>query len=439
MVTKSVRCKYRVRKTKVRNNKNKTNVSRKRNHSKKKKKTSRQKKKKSLRKKRKISKKKRKIIRGGVTANKTQQSHPREYGLQVCKVDDIKNTYKREGVLEKGSYSTVWKAHIISKPHTYVAIKKIIKRKDIDDNQFISEIKSEIDILSELSKKQEQSDKVMKYHECYYDDEKKAFYIVTEYIEGIELFYLINMMVYTNVEGMDPRLKDFFFNLSNTDKMKLILDIINQILDGLIFLHNNQITHLDLKPENIMIILPNIMDLTIQDDIKVTVKIIDFGFACLQNKTTLNCDFPLGTIPYMHPLLIELYSNKNDISVTLNKLGISKDTQNYPKMKHELLKYFDYWAFGQLIVNLLYPHIFDPVNNERRITQNDKFNKIYQKLYQKYHSLPSYKKEKEILHLLLPLINPNPEKFPKSEKDLNDLNQLYLDNLQLVNVAILKL
>lgn len=51
--------------------------------------------------------------------------------------------------------------------------------------------------------------------------------------------------------------------LSDQIKMKLM----NEIVSGLLFLHNNQIAHLDLKPDNIML----------DDD--NTVKIIDFGFS----------------------------------------------------------------------------------------------------------------------------------------------------------------
>lgn len=64
------------------------------------------------------------------------------------------------------------------------------------------------------------------------------------------------------------------------DQIKM--KIMNEIVSGLSFLHKNQIAHLDLKPDNIML-----------DD--NTVKIIDFGFSKIINDLTI-CQ--CGTVGY---------------------------------------------------------------------------------------------------------------------------------------------
>ena len=84
-------------------------------------------------------------------------------------------------------------------------------------------------------------------------EDSKKYYIITEMLDGGELFEFI-----TN-QG----------TISETDAAILM----KQILQGVNYLHSQYIVHRDLKPENIMLISkPNSVK-------KYSLKIIDFGTA----------------------------------------------------------------------------------------------------------------------------------------------------------------
>jgi serine/threonine protein kinase len=94
-------------------------------------------------------------------------------------------------------------------------------------------------------------------------------FIVMEYIDGQSLR--------TKIEN----------GISDLDE---ILDIINQICDGLSEAHKADIVHRDIKPENILI------------DKNGRVKILDFGLAKLKGVSKLTKETStLGTIHYMSP------------------------------------------------------------------------------------------------------------------------------------------
>lgn len=114
--------------------------------------------------------------------------------------------------------------------------------------------------------------------------------------------------LYTQVELCDVTLSEYLFTENPSFDIKI--NIIKQIIDGLLYLHTNNVIHRDIKCENILI--KKLID-TIQ------VKISDFGSSkILSTKdlhTTLPSDNDLGTHFYVSPELIknEDYNNKTDI------------------------------------------------------------------------------------------------------------------------------
>ncbi len=106
------------------------------------------------------------------------------------------------------------------------------------------------------------------------------YLIYLEYINGINLSKYIET-----------------YSLNNT----LIINIIYQILQGLEFLHDNKITHRDIKLENIII-----------NPYNNKIKIIDFGLACYG----LPCKDLVGTSGFFAPEMIfnpNNYTSKCDI------------------------------------------------------------------------------------------------------------------------------
>jgi len=98
------------------------------------------------------------------------------------------------------------------------------------------------------------------------------------------------------------------FIKEKTDKKineKECKDIYLQIINGINYLHNKNISHLDIKLDNIIL-----------DDNKV-VKIIDFGFSTISKEDNL-LSFFCGTPSYMPPEIVKKtdYIGKNLFFVT---------------------------------------------------------------------------------------------------------------------------
>ena len=113
----------------------------------------------------------------------------------------------------------------------------------------------------------------MELHETFEDEEH--LYIVTEYIDGGELFDEIQRRISFPEE--------------------LAGDVLRQILSSILYCHSKKIMHRDLKPENILIdtLKPK----------KLTVKVIDFG-AAHHFFTQEEYHPPAGTAYYMAPEVI---------------------------------------------------------------------------------------------------------------------------------------
>lgn len=160
-------------------------------------------------------------------------------------------------LINEGSYGKVYKSD-----DEKLAIKKILS--NIHDNNLI---KNEINILDLINKKGGHPN-IIKYNNYYiYDDN---YYIITEYIKGNTLY--------------DEILNKKF----NTNE---IINLIKQLSLALLFLHNNNIIHCDIKPENIII------------KKNLELKLIDFGSANLNNNKVSHMNY---TIAFVSPeVLIE--------------------------------------------------------------------------------------------------------------------------------------
>ncbi|XP_067357586.1 striated muscle preferentially expressed protein kinase isoform X3 [Channa argus] len=129
------------------------------------------------------------------------------------------------------------------------------------------EVLKEYEILKSLH-----SEKVMALHEAYVTP--RYLVLVAEYCTGKELLYSL----------IDR------FRYSEDD----VVGYLVQILQGVEYLHNRRVLHLDLKPENIMVSNLN------------TIKIVDFGSAQSFNPLSLKQrDSRAGTLEYMAPEMVK--------------------------------------------------------------------------------------------------------------------------------------
>ncbi|XP_056226334.1 striated muscle preferentially expressed protein kinase [Seriola aureovittata] len=129
------------------------------------------------------------------------------------------------------------------------------------------EVLKEYEILKSLH-----SEKVMALHEAYVTP--RYLVLVAEYCTGKELLYSL----------VDR------FRYSEDD----VVGYLVQILQGVEYLHNRRVLHLDLKPDNIMVTNLN------------AIKIVDFGSAQSFNPLSLkHRDSEAGTLEYMAPEMVK--------------------------------------------------------------------------------------------------------------------------------------
>ncbi|KAL1273070.1 hypothetical protein QQF64_028932 [Cirrhinus molitorella] len=135
------------------------------------------------------------------------------------------------------------------------------------DQQTKQEVTKEYEILKSL-----RCEKIMVLHEAYITP--RYLVLITEYCTGKDILYsLVERFCYSEDD---------------------VVGFIVQILQGLEYLHNCRILHLDIKPDNIMVTNLNV------------IKIIDFGSAQKFNPLSLQqYNRELGTLEYMAPELLK--------------------------------------------------------------------------------------------------------------------------------------
>ena len=165
---------------------------------------------------------------------------------------------------------------------------KIIKKKNllISSSESSSTGSTDIEILNEINiLKQIDHPNVVKIFEFYNSND--AYYLITEYCEGGELFKLIS------------------------DKRKLTeiqcAYIMYQVLSAIKYCHKMKIMHRDLKPENILIYKHN------KKKDYYDVKICDFGTSQIFKKGEWQSQ-PCGSVYYVAPEVInKKYNSKCDL------------------------------------------------------------------------------------------------------------------------------
>ena len=200
----------------------------------------------------------------------------------------FKNDYELQEQIGKGHYSTVYKAKNIHN-NSIVAVK-VIDKEAIEDLNNLEMIYWEKDIFTYIKL-----------------NPNKNIVNAIDYYESSSSIYFI------------------FEFLSHGTITNIKKETINQIANGLLYLHCNNIIHRDIKPENIML------------DDKGNAKITDFGLSKMNSKFQLLKE-PFGSLVYMAPEILnnEGYGEKCDV-----------------------------WSFGIMIYYLKHNEFpFDDMNND---------------------------------------------------------------------------
>ena len=152
---------------------------------------------------------------------------------------------------------------------------------------------------------------------------EKAYYIVMEYIDGYNLDeYIRRHRGYIAIENL--------------------VNIFMQILEALAYAHQQKVTHLDIKPSNIMLTK------------SMNVKILDFGISSSKDEKIENAQRQMGTPMFMSPEQVYMknvgmQSDIYSLGVTLHYMvtgklpyiGGGKIKELFHKIKHEKLPRLD--------------------------------------------------------------------------------------------------
>ena len=189
-------------------------------------------------------------------------------------------------LIGKGSYGEVYLS-LNQNAKKLFATKKV-KRKKTDD-EMTKYFKNEINILRILN-----HPNIVKLEEIKMDENN--YYIVMEYINGGELSDYLNKYKQKYHAKAFPE--------------EIVQYLMKQIIDALIYIHDLNIIHRDLKLENIMVNFDSEKDKEELNMMKAKIKIIDFGFAIMLSSKFSLTNSAVGTFMYMDPKILKEFDNQ---------------------------------------------------------------------------------------------------------------------------------
>ncbi|MDA3885493.1 MAG: serine/threonine-protein kinase [Candidatus Delongbacteria bacterium] len=198
----------------------------------------------------------------------------------------VDSMYKVEKVLGSGSQGVIVHVKTItSKIELALKLIKVDSSEKGHLDEILDSLKSEFSITKSLHHKN-----IIDVYDFGYDKNLDSYYYTMDYLHGVDL----NEHVKKN-----PGKKNFPF-------------LVYQILDGLNYLHSNDVIHFDIKPENIFIIDTNDGPL---------VKLLDFGLSEIKKFSTETVKIK-GTLSYIAP---EFFLDQTKISpkIDLFSLGVA--------------------------------------------------------------------------------------------------------------------
>ena len=197
----------------------------------------------------------------------------------------IKEIYKITRKIGSGAYGEVRKCYL--RETGELRAVKIIKKKALEKSER-ERLRNEAEVLRQMD-----HPNIIKLYEIFED--KKYYYIITEFLTGGELFEKITD-------------EEFYSDFTERDAA----NIMEQVFAGINYCHETGIVHRDLKPENLLL-ESNVSSTDLGGKNKFKIKIIDFGTSNKFDKGTKMQEW-YGTPYYIAPeVLKKSYNEKCDI------------------------------------------------------------------------------------------------------------------------------
>lgn len=179
---------------------------------------------------------------GDLRIGKKKTLHINDY-KKFKKMRNVENRYVFGKTLGQGAFGVVRLCMHKGSGKTFAI--KIMQKKAIEKQQiYVQLLQNELSILGEKS-----HPNIIRIVDLMEDHE--SYYVVSELVRGGELFKrLTKVTSFTESQAAD---------------------IVHQVMLGLNYMHLQQVTHRDMKPENILLVS--------QDEENFDIKIADLGFA----------------------------------------------------------------------------------------------------------------------------------------------------------------
>ena len=188
--------------------------------------------------------------------------------------------------LGKGSFGEVYLS--TKKNSNKLFATKKIKKSIVDLPKMNRYFTYEIYILKSIN-----HPNIVKLEELKWDN--NYYYIVMEYINGGEL---------------SKCLEKYKNKYQRAFPEEIVQYLMRQIVDALIYIHDKNIIHRDLKLSNIMVHFDSDKDKEELNMMKAQIKIIDFGFAIMLPSKDSLTKTAVGTKLYMDPKILEKFYNE---------------------------------------------------------------------------------------------------------------------------------
>ena len=282
--------------------------------------------------------------------------------------------YNFTGLLGKGAFATVYKIQTKNEGDIYAA-KELDKRRFIKNGVLDMKFDTELNIMKNL-----EHPNIVNYIDCH--NHQHWIYILMEYVPYGEL-------------AQELRKGGLIAELD-------VQQIAKQILHALDYLHRRNITHRDIKPDNILIASRS----------PLVVKLSDFGLSkCVTDQETFLKTF-CGTLLYCAPEVYPDYANYSQGSAPKRR-RLGEPASKPPPSPYD--QSVDMWSFGAVIFHLLCGK--PPVTGRGDDRGAQMLNNIMTKEVD-FEPLRQEGVSDEAIDLIARLLNRNPSLRPKESECL---------------------